>query len=189
MIVEQKRWLTAAEFTDMLGLCQFLPGGNIMNLTIALGARFHGAPGAVTAFAGLMAAPFATVILLGLVHDRYGDLPAVQHTFHGLAAAASALVLANALRIAAPLRTRPAGIAVAVATFHCDRRAAAAVATRAACHDGDFDPAGVAFRERVPCRPWSVSRWCSCSYRCWRSVAPIRCCRRCSVRWCRCIHG
>ena len=57
MIVEQKRWLTAAEFTDMLGLCQFLPGGNIMNLTIALGARFHGAPGAVTAFAGLMAAP------------------------------------------------------------------------------------------------------------------------------------
>ena len=84
------------------------------------------------------------MILLGLVHDRYGDLPAVQHTFHGLAAAASALVLANALRIAAPLRTRPAGIAVAVATFHCDRRAAAAVATRAACHGGDFDPAGVA---------------------------------------------
>ena len=62
MVVEQKRWLTAAEFTDMLGLCQFLPGGNIMNLTIALGARFHGVAGAVTAFAGLMAAPFATVI-------------------------------------------------------------------------------------------------------------------------------
>ena len=117
MIVEQKRWLTAAEFTDMLGLCQFMPGGNIMNVTIALGARFHGAPGAVTAFAGLMAAPVATVILLGLVYDGYGDLPAVEHTFHGLAAAASALVLANALRIAAPLRTRPAGIVVAVATF------------------------------------------------------------------------
>ncbi len=117
MVVEQRRWLTAAEFTDMLGLCQFLPGGNIMNLTIALGARFHGAAGAVTAFAGLMAAPFATVIFLGLVYDRYGDLPWVQHTFHGLAAAASALVLANAVRIAAPLRTRPAGIAVAVATF------------------------------------------------------------------------
>jgi chromate transport protein ChrA len=28
MVVEQKRWLTAAEFTDVLGLCQFLPGGN-----------------------------------------------------------------------------------------------------------------------------------------------------------------
>ncbi len=117
MIVEQKRWLGASEFTDMLGLCQFLPGGNIMNVTIALGARFHGAAGSVVAFLGLMAAPFTTVIMLGLVYDRYGDLPAVRHAFAGLAAAASALVLANALKIAAPLRTRPFGIGVAVATF------------------------------------------------------------------------
>ncbi len=28
MVVEQKRWLTAVEFTDMLRLCQFLPGDN-----------------------------------------------------------------------------------------------------------------------------------------------------------------
>lgn len=117
MVVEQKRWLSAAEFTDMLGLCQFLPGGNIMNVTIALGARFHGAIGLATAFIGLMAAPFTSVILFGLVYDRYSDLPMVRHAFAGLAAAASALVLANALKIAAPLRTRPFGIAVAVATF------------------------------------------------------------------------
>jgi chromate transporter len=31
MIVEQRRWMTAAEFTELLGLCQFLPGGNIIN--------------------------------------------------------------------------------------------------------------------------------------------------------------
>ena len=54
MVVERRRWLTAAEFTDLLGLCQFLPGGNIINVTIALGARFHGATGAATAFTGLM---------------------------------------------------------------------------------------------------------------------------------------
>ena len=35
MIVDQRQWLTPAEFTEMLGLCQFLPGGNIMNVTIA----------------------------------------------------------------------------------------------------------------------------------------------------------
>jgi chromate transporter len=117
MVVDQKRWLTAAEFTDTLGLCQFLPGGNIMNVTIALGARFHGAVGSVVAFIGLMAAPVACVIALGVVYDRYGQLPTVHHAFAGLAAAASALVLANAVRIAAPLRTRPAGIAVALTTF------------------------------------------------------------------------
>jgi chromate transporter len=62
MAVEQKRWLTAAEFTDMLGPCQFLPGGNIMNMTIALRARFHGAAGSVVAFVGLVAASAACVI-------------------------------------------------------------------------------------------------------------------------------
>jgi chromate transporter len=117
MAVEQKRWLTAAEFTDMLSLCQFLPGGNIMNMTIALGARFHGIVGAATAFVGLMAAPVACVIALGVIYDRYAQVPTVRHAFAGLAAAASAMVLANALKIAAPLRSRPLGVALALATF------------------------------------------------------------------------
>src|SRR5215469_17980799 len=67
MVVEQKRWLSPAEFTDLLGLCQFLPGGNVMNVTIAVGARFRGAAGSVAAFAGLMAAPVACVIGLGVI--------------------------------------------------------------------------------------------------------------------------
>jgi chromate transporter len=117
MVVEQKRWLSAAEFTDLLGLCQFLPGGNIMNVTVALGARFHGIPGAVIAFVGLMAAPVACVIALGVIYGRYAQVPTVRHAFAGLAAAAAAMVLANALRISAPLRSRPVGLAVAIATF------------------------------------------------------------------------
>ena len=49
-IVEQRRWLTAAEFTDLLGLCQFLPGGNVINLSVALGMRFRGLRGALAAY-------------------------------------------------------------------------------------------------------------------------------------------
>ena len=104
MVVEQRRWMAAAEFTDLLGLCQFLPGGNIMNVTIALGARFHGVLGAIAAFLGLMTAPVAIVIGLGAIYNAYAELPAVRRGFAALAAAASALVLANALRIAEPLR-------------------------------------------------------------------------------------
>jgi chromate transporter len=117
MIVEQRRWLSAGEFTELLGLCQFLPGGNILNLTVAVGARFHGPLGAMVSFVGLMAAPMAIVIGLGVVYGRYGQELVVRHGFAGLAAAASALVLATALKIAAPLRGRPIGIAVATATF------------------------------------------------------------------------
>lgn len=117
MVVEKRRWMTSAEFTDLLGLCQFLPGGNIINVSVAVGARFRGVVGSVACFVGLMAAPMAIVLMLGVFYDRYSDLPMVRHGFGGLAAVASALVLATAWKIAEPLRTRPIGVAIAVATF------------------------------------------------------------------------
>jgi chromate transporter len=47
LIIEERRWLTAAEFVEILGLCQFLPGGNIIDVSVVVGSRFRGAPGAV----------------------------------------------------------------------------------------------------------------------------------------------
>jgi chromate transporter len=117
MIVEQRKWLTAAEFTEMLGLCGFLPGGNIMNVTIALGSRFHGIPGALSCFLGLMTAPVAIVIGLGAAYDQYAGLPPVRRAFVALSAAAAALLLATAWKIVSPLRGRKLAIAVAACTF------------------------------------------------------------------------
>ncbi|MBN8928781.1 MAG: chromate transporter [Rhodospirillales bacterium 69-11] len=117
MIVDQRRWLSATEFTDLLGLCQFLPGPNVINLSVALGSRFHGVSGAASAFCGLMFAPMAIVIALGALYAQYGGHPTVRHAFLGLAAAASGLVLATALKISAPLRTNPVGIGIAAVTL------------------------------------------------------------------------
>jgi chromate transporter len=117
MIVEQRRWLTAAEFTDLLALCQFLPGANLVNLSVALGGRFRGAAGALAGLGGLLGGPVAVVIGLGVLYGRYGALPVVAHGFLGLAAAASGLVLGTALRIAAPLRGRKQAMALAGVTF------------------------------------------------------------------------
>jgi chromate transporter len=114
-IVEQRRWLTAAEFTDLLALCQFLPGANVTNLSIALGRRWHGPVGSLAAVAGLLAAPVAVVIGLGAVYLRWRAEPPVAHAFAGMAAAASGLVLATAIRIAGPIRARPRAVAVAAA--------------------------------------------------------------------------
>lgn len=117
MIVDQRRWLSATEFTDLLGLCQFLPGPNVINVSVALGSRFHGVSGAAAAFCGLLFAPMAIVISLGALYLRYGGHPTVRHAFAGLAAAASGLVLATALKITAPLRTNPVGLAIAAVTL------------------------------------------------------------------------
>ncbi len=117
MSVDQKRWLSPAAFTDLLALCQFLPGANIVNLAVSLGGRYHGPAGALAAVAGLLAAPIGVVIALGALYGRFADVPMVAHGVQGLAAAASGLVLATALRIAGPLRRKPRGIAVALLAF------------------------------------------------------------------------
>jgi chromate transporter len=116
MIVDQRRWLSAAEFTDTLSLCQFLPGANICNVAVTLGGRWHGPAGSVTALCGLLAAPIAVVISLGAVYLRWRGEPVVAHAFAGLSAAASGLVLSTGVRIASPIRNRPRAIAVTAAT-------------------------------------------------------------------------
>ncbi|MFT4172546.1 MAG: chromate transporter [Rhodocyclaceae bacterium] len=116
-IVEHRRWLTPDEFTELLGLCQFLPGGNVVNLSVAVGMRFHGVVGAVAALGGLIIGPTLVVIALGVVYERTQDDPRVQHMFEGLAAAAAGLLVAMACKMGAALRGRRAGIAVAALAF------------------------------------------------------------------------
>ena len=117
MIVEQRGWLTPAEFTELLGFCQFLPGGNIMNLSVALGLRFRGWRGATAALVGLMAMPCVIVVGLGMVYERYQNDPDVAHVFAGLAAAAAGLLVAASLKIALPLRSKPTSALIAAVCF------------------------------------------------------------------------
>ena len=117
MLVEKRRWLSAEEFTDMMSLCQFLPGPNIVNVAVCVGARFHGVRGALAAFAGLMAAPFAIVLGLGVLYTQYGDLPEVASAFRGISAAAAGFIVAMGLKMAASRRLRSAMAVFGVITF------------------------------------------------------------------------
>ncbi|WP_343585244.1 chromate transporter [Herbaspirillum sp.] len=117
MVVERRRWLTDAEFVQLLGLCQFLPGGNIINLSVALGMKFRGLRGALAAISGLIAVPSAVVIVLGMIYQHYQHDPNVKHLFAGLAAAAAGLLIQMAVKIALPLRKNAVLAAVAIVCF------------------------------------------------------------------------
>ena len=104
MLVEEKRWMTPDEFNTQLGLCQFLPGPNVINLAVVVGKRYQGAFGAIVAPVGLLAAPLAIVLLLALLYDAYGSLPLAQGMLRGIAAVGCGLLFAMAWRMGAAIR-------------------------------------------------------------------------------------
>jgi chromate transporter len=100
-LVERRNWLTSEEFSEALSLGQILPGPNVVNLSIMVGARFHGAIGALLAFGGLMLAPLVIILMLAALYGQYGQLTAVQHAFRGTAAATAGLVVAMGFNMVA----------------------------------------------------------------------------------------
>ncbi len=90
VLVERRRWLSPSEFTDMLALCQLLPGPNIVNMSVAIGARFHGPKGALASISGLMGLPIAVVLSLAMIYERFESVPAVDRALGAMAAAAAA---------------------------------------------------------------------------------------------------
>jgi chromate transporter len=109
--------MTEADFLDVLSLCQFLPGPNIVNVSFYVGGRFRGPLGALAAFSGLMIAPTVIVVALGMLYARFGELAAVRGAFLGISAAAAGLVIAMGLKLAKPYRQRPVGIVFGLVAF------------------------------------------------------------------------
>ncbi|MDP3537117.1 MAG: chromate transporter [Azonexus sp.] len=104
MLVEEKRWMTAEEFNAQLGLCQFLPGPNVVNLAVVVGKRYRGLAGAIAAPVGLLAGPFVIVLLLAMLYDRYGNLPLALSMLRGIAAVGCGLLFAMAWRMGMALK-------------------------------------------------------------------------------------
>lgn len=108
MLVDERQWMTGEEFNAQLGLCQFLPGPNVINLAVVVGKRYQGLPGAIVAPVGLLAGPLAIVLLLALIYDRYGSLPLAQGMLRGVAAVGCGLLFATAWRMGAAIKDKPA---------------------------------------------------------------------------------
>ena len=99
VLVEKRGWLSPDEFVDLLSLCQLLPGPNVLNLSIAMGARCCGLSGALAAASGLVAVPIVVVVILGALYARYGHTDTLGGVFGAIAAAAAGLVVAMAAKM------------------------------------------------------------------------------------------
>ena len=119
MLVEQRGWMTPEEFNDAYALCQFLPGPNVVNLSVVFGRRIRGPVGSAVALVGLIGPPFIIVTLIGVIYARFGEVAALQRMLLGVAAAAVGLVMGTCAKMALPLFRDRLGLAplMALATF------------------------------------------------------------------------
>jgi len=114
-IVERKRWLTQEEFIEDWAVAQIMPGPNVINLSLMIGGRYFGLPGALAALSGLLALPLVLVLLLAILHDRFADSPQVAGALRGMAAVSAGLIGAAGLKLAAALKRNPMPLAWCVA--------------------------------------------------------------------------
>ncbi|HSV68846.1 MAG TPA: chromate transporter [Methylibium sp.] len=115
VLCEERRWLTQAEFVELLSLGQVLPGPNVCNLSLMVGDRYFGTRGAFAALAGMLAAPLALALAAMALYVRFAELPVVAGALRGMGAVAAGLVLGTAIKLAAPLRDSPLGRPLAAA--------------------------------------------------------------------------
>src|ERR1700738_781300 len=105
IVVDRQRWLDDQEFAEILTLCQFMPGPNIVGITLCVGSRLRGAIGAITAVAGFILIPWTVGLALGGLCLQYAHLPVLQNILGGISAAAAGLMIATGIRLLLPQRS------------------------------------------------------------------------------------
>lgn len=98
-LVERKKWLTHEEFVEEWAVAQIMPGPNVINLSITLGSRHFGLPGAFAAVAGMLTFPLAIVLLLAALYSQMAHHAAASGALRGMAAVAAGLIVATGLKL------------------------------------------------------------------------------------------
>jgi chromate transporter len=115
MLVEERKWMTEEEFNDAYSVCQFLPGPNIINLSVVFGRQAGGVAGALAALAGLISPAFTIMVLFAFLYGLFGDLDIQRRMFTGVAAAAAGLTISTSLKMASAMFRGQSGLAPLVA--------------------------------------------------------------------------
>jgi len=116
-LVEREKMMTSEEFSAILGICQIVPGPNVVNLAVCVGSRFGGARGAVAAVLGLTLGPIAIVMLLATLYEHYSHLDTVQGILRGISAVGVGLIASTGFKMLRDEFQYPAMLLVVLITI------------------------------------------------------------------------
>ncbi|MGE0349720.1 chromate transporter [Hydrogenophaga sp.] len=113
-LVEKKRWMTREQFVEDWAVAQIMPGPNVVNLSMMIGGRYFGLPGAMAALAGMLAAPMVVVLLLAVLYGSVADSAVAQNALRGMGAVAAGLITATGIKLIAALDRNAMGMGVCI---------------------------------------------------------------------------
>ena len=111
-LVDRQRWLTAAEFLELLAVSQVLPGPNVVNLALMLGDRYFGWRGVVASVSGMLLLPMFVVLAAAALYGHWSGLSQVSGALRGMGAVAAGMIIATGLKAVRGLRKNPLGLHV-----------------------------------------------------------------------------
>ena len=98
-LVENRKWISEAEYKEGMTLAQLMPGPLAAQLAIYLGYVHHGILGATTVGVAFVLPSFLMVIALGWAYVRFGGISWMQAVFYGVGAAVIGIITISAYKL------------------------------------------------------------------------------------------
>ncbi len=98
-LVEQRKWISEADYKEGLALAQLMPGPLAAQLAIYLGYVHYRILGATLVGIAFVLPSFAMVVALGWAYVRYGGLSWMQAVFYGVGAAVIGIIANSAYKL------------------------------------------------------------------------------------------
>lgn len=102
-LVEQRQWISEAEYTEGLTVAQVAPGPLAAQLAIYLGYVHYGVAGASLVGLTFVLPSFLMVVALGWVYLRYGGLDWMQAVFYGVGACVIGIIVLSSYKLTVKL--------------------------------------------------------------------------------------
>jgi chromate transporter len=98
-LVEQRKWISEADYKEGLTLAQLMPGPLAAQLAMYLGYVHYGVLGATLVGVAFVLPSFLMVLALGWAYVSYGGLAWMQSVFYGVGASVIGIILLSAIKL------------------------------------------------------------------------------------------
>ncbi|MBQ6477923.1 MAG: chromate transporter [Erysipelotrichaceae bacterium] len=98
-IVEINKWMSFAEFRDLVAIDELTPGPILINSATYIGMKLHGIPGALAASIGCIVPSFLISLILIRVYRKYRRVSYIDESILSIKCMASAMIFSTFLTI------------------------------------------------------------------------------------------